>query len=125
MLQIADNETPTTLLLQQVELNKEGKIEITESPNEPNGSVVAAAALENALTDISSASGNANTSSEIEQIQHDNSVTTDPTASPTDSYPAHEEGYLNESSLIVSGNATALEGSTPTTEVSEAAKCKE
>lgn len=91
----------------QVEVNKEGRIEVKESPQDELDAAAASQALESPLNDNASESlPTANTTADIEQIHQDISVTTDITASPTDSFPAND-GCLDESG-VASGNSSAL-----------------
>ncbi|XP_053965927.1 uncharacterized protein LOC128868160 isoform X17 [Anastrepha ludens] len=90
----------------KVEVNKEGRIEVKESPQDERDAAVTQG-LENPLNDNTSESlPTATTTADIEQIQQDISMTTDITASPSDSYPAND-GYLDESG-VASGNSSAM-----------------
>ncbi|XP_036333245.1 uncharacterized protein LOC118744377 isoform X2 [Rhagoletis pomonella] len=90
----------------KVEVNNEGRIEVKESPQDELDTA-ASQALESPLNDNTSESlPTANTTADIEQIHQDISVTTDITASPTDSFPAND-GYLEESG-VASGNSSAF-----------------
>ncbi|XP_004534703.1 uncharacterized protein LOC101457517 isoform X5 [Ceratitis capitata] len=90
----------------KVEVNKEGRIEVKETPqDEFDGGMPPSAGTP--LNDNTSESlPTANTTADIEQIQQDISATTDITASPTDSYPPNDVS-LDESG-VASGNSSAL-----------------
>ncbi|XP_054736437.1 uncharacterized protein LOC129243435 isoform X11 [Anastrepha obliqua] len=93
----------------KVEVNKEGRIEVKESPQDERDAAVTQG-LENPLNDNTSESlPTATTTADIEHIQQDISMTTDITASPSDSYPAND-GYLDESG-VASGNSSAMPSS--------------
>ncbi|XP_011184501.2 uncharacterized protein LOC105213405 isoform X8 [Zeugodacus cucurbitae] len=90
----------------KVEINKEGRIEVKESPQEELDGAVTQI-LESPLNDNTSESlPTANTTADIEQIQQEISVATDITASPTDSCPPNDVS-LDESG-VASGNSSAL-----------------
>ncbi|XP_011184492.2 uncharacterized protein LOC105213405 isoform X2 [Zeugodacus cucurbitae] len=92
--------------VQRVEINKEGRIEVKESPQEELDGAVTQI-LESPLNDNTSESlPTANTTADIEQIQQEISVATDITASPTDSCPPNDVS-LDESG-VASGNSSAL-----------------
>ncbi|XP_075169223.1 uncharacterized protein LOC142241343 isoform X5 [Haematobia irritans] len=94
----------------KVEVNKDGQIEVKESQDVLN------AAVSKALDSTGELEANESlpldSLENIEQITQDTSVTTDITASPTDSYPQNE--CLNEkpSLDITTGNDSALGDST-------------
>ncbi|XP_037944766.1 uncharacterized protein LOC119677475 isoform X13 [Teleopsis dalmanni] len=91
--------------VQRVEMNKEGQIQVRESPDELNSAV--SKAFESSYNETSESLPTANTTAEIEQLLKDTSETTDATdatASPTDSYPTNDV-FLNDSSG--NGNAPA------------------
>ncbi|XP_075169231.1 uncharacterized protein LOC142241343 isoform X13 [Haematobia irritans] len=96
--------------VQRVEVNKDGQIEVKESQDVLN------AAVSKALDSTGELEANESlpldSLENIEQITQDTSVTTDITASPTDSYPQNE--CLNEkpSLDITTGNDSALGDST-------------
>uniref|UniRef100_A0A034VNE1 Protein kinase C-like 3 n=2 Tax=Bactrocera dorsalis TaxID=27457 RepID=A0A034VNE1_BACDO len=90
----------------KVEVNKDGRIEVKESPQEEVDGAVTQI-LESPLNDNTSESLlTANTTADIEQIQQEISVATDITASPTDSCPPNDVS-LDESG-VASGNSSAL-----------------
>ncbi|XP_049306999.1 uncharacterized protein LOC105228111 isoform X6 [Bactrocera dorsalis] len=90
----------------KVEVNKDGRIEVKESPQEEVDGAVTQI-LESPLNDNTSESlPTANTTADIEQIQQEISVATDITASPTDSCPPNDVS-LDESG-VASGNSSAL-----------------
>nr|XP_036230271.1 uncharacterized protein LOC106617566 isoform X27 [Bactrocera oleae]XP_036230272.1 uncharacterized protein LOC106617566 isoform X27 [Bactrocera oleae] len=90
----------------KVEVNKDGRIEVKESPQEELDGAVTQF-LESPLNDNTSESlPTANTTADIEQIQQEISVATDITASPTDSCPPNDVS-LDESG-VASGNSSAL-----------------
>ncbi|XP_067627058.1 uncharacterized protein [Eurosta solidaginis] len=91
----------------KVEVNKDGRIEVKETPRDETDSSATTKALESSLNDNTSDS--LHTTADIEQIQQDISVTTDITASPTDSCPPNHS-YQNESG-VASGNSSALNAS--------------
>lgn len=99
---------------QKVEVNKDGQIEVKESQDVLN--VAVSKALESSGLEANE-SLPVDSLENIEQITQDTSVTTDITASPTDSYPQTE--CLNEKPSLDNnntGNDSALGEST--TEVS-------
>ncbi|XP_061398097.1 uncharacterized protein LOC133333817 isoform X6 [Musca vetustissima] len=98
--------------VQRVEVNKDGQIEVKESQDVLNAAV--SKALESPGQEATNESTTMPIDSleNIEQITQDTSVTTDITASPTDSYPQTE--CLNEKPSLdnTTGNDSALGDST-------------
>ncbi|KAI8116898.1 Protein kinase C-like 3 [Lucilia cuprina] len=97
--------------VQRVEVNKDGQIEVKESQDVLNAAVTKA--LESSVVAQTPETLAVESNSEdLEQIIADTSVTTDITASPTDSYPKNECLITETPSPDNTGNDSALGEST-------------
>ncbi|KAM7343225.1 uncharacterized protein ACRADG_010345 isoform 5-T5 [Cochliomyia hominivorax] len=103
----------TNLNAFKVEVNKDGQIEVKESDDVLNAAVTKALESSEVVSKAEALNvAAASNSEDIEQIVTDTSVTTDITASPTDSYPKTECLNTETPSLDNTGNDSALGEST-------------
>lgn len=95
-----------------MEVNKDGQIEVKESQDVLNAAATKALESSELVSTQQEALTVEPNSEDIEQIVADTSVTTDITASPTDSYPKTESLNTETPSLDNTGNDSALGEST-------------